>query len=144
MMKIPQVSLSNQDVLAWIIFISALALHVLDEAMTGFLPFYNQMVSSLQEKYGYFPAPTFSFERWLSALITVIVIGYLATIKVAQGGKVIRVITIILGILMTANALGHLVGSLYYERMLPGLRSSPILLAASIWVIIRGFRISPR
>lgn len=144
MMKIPQVSLSNQNVLAWIIFISALALHVLDEAMTDFLPFYNQMVSNLQEKYGYFPAPTFTFQNWLAGLITVIVIGYLATIKVAQGGKVIRVITIVLGILMIANALGHILGSLYYERMLPGLMSSPILLVASIWVVIRGFRFNSR
>ena len=143
-MKITQVSLSDQNVLAWIIFVSALALHVLDEAMTDFLPFYNQMVASLQEKYGYFPAPTFTFQSWLAGLITVILIGYLATIKVAQGGKIIRVISIVLGILMVANALGHLVGSLYFERMLPGLRSSPILLAASIWVIIRGFKFDSR
>ncbi len=73
-----------------------------------------------------------------------ILIGYLATIKVAQGGRIFRVITIVLSILMIANALGHLVGSLYYERMLPGVRSSPILLAASIWVIIRGIRNSSR
>jgi len=143
-MKITQVSLSDQNVLAWIIFVSALALHVLDEVMTDFLPFYNQTIASLKEQYGFFPAPTFTFQSWISGLITLIVIGYIATIKVAQGGKFIRVITIVLGILMIANALGHILGSLYYERMLPGLRSSPILLVASIWVIIRGFRFDSR
>jgi len=142
-MKMLQVSFSNQNVLAWIIFVTALALHVLDEATTDFLPFYNQTVAGLREQYGYFPAPTFTFQSWLTGLITVIVIGYLATIKVAQGGRVIRIITIILGILMIANAMGHLVGSLYYEKM-PGVRSSPILLAASVWVIIRGIIFNSR
>lgn len=139
-MKTLRVSLSNHDVLAWVLFVSALALHVFDEAMTDFLPFYNQTVLSLKERFGFFPAPTFTFQNWLTGLITLIVIGYLATIKVAQGGRVIRVVTVALGFLMIANALGHLLGSLYYGRMLPGLLSSPILLAASVWVIIRGFR----
>ena len=139
-MKPPQVSLSNRNVLAWVLFISALALHVFDEAMTDFLPFYNQTVLSLKERFGYFPAPTFTFKIWLTGLISLIAIGYLATIKVAQGGRVIRIVTIVLGLLMIANALGHLVGSLYSGMMLPGVRSSPILLAASVWVMIRGFR----
>ncbi len=143
-MKTLRVSLSNRDVLAWVLFISALALHVFDEAMTDFLPFYNQTVLSLKERFGFFPVPTFTFQSWLTGLITLIVIGYLATIKVAQGGRVIRTVTVVLGFLMIANALGHLLGSLYFGRMLPGLLSSPILLAASVWVMIRGIRKSSR
>ena len=41
---------------------TAIAVHVFDEAMTGFLPFYNSSVAALRERLGFFPAPTFSLK----------------------------------------------------------------------------------
>jgi hypothetical protein len=40
---------------------------------------------------------------------------------------------------MVANAFGHFFRSLYYGRLLPGFWSSPFLLTAAIFAIIRGF-----
>ena len=36
---------------------------------------------------------------------------------------------------MTFNALQHLGGSVYMRRPMPGVYSSPVLLAASVWLL---------
>ena len=107
---------------------------------TDFLPFYNQSVINLRERLGFFPAPTFSFEFWLGGLIGAIILGYSLTPFVYRGGKVIRVVSVVLGILMVGNALGHLLGSVYLGMVLPGMWSSPFLLVAALFVIIQSLR----
>ncbi len=72
MMTTKQKLFSNRTVVAWLSLVSAVALHVCDEAITDFLPFYNQMVINLKERLGFFPAPTFSFEAWLGGLIVAV------------------------------------------------------------------------
>lgn len=88
--------------ITWISLALAIALHVADEALTGFLPFYNSMVRSLQESYSWIPLPTFSFTVW------------------------------IIGVLMVANAIDHIGASLYWGKLVPGVYSSPILLVAAL------------
>lgn len=132
--------LRNRDAVAWLLLVTALALHVLDEATTGFLPFYNELVQDLREQLGFFPMPTFTFPVWIGGLVTLIAVCYLVTPVVARGGLVIRVLTIAFGVIMIANALGHLLGSVYFGRLLPGFWSSPLLLPAAVWVVVRGFR----
>jgi hypothetical protein len=130
----------NKNAIAWLFLVSAVGLHVFDEAMTGFLPIYNQFVLDLRNQLGFFPAPVFSSGVWLGGLITVIILCYGMTFFIVRGGKVIRVITMVLGILMVVNALGHFLGSLYFRRVFPGMWSSPLLLAAAIFVTIQGIR----
>ncbi len=131
---------ANRNVLAWLSLVSAVALHVLDEALTGFLPFWNQSVRNLRGAFEFVPLPTFSFRAWLGGLILAVVIGYALIPAVNRGGKFIRILTTALGVLMVLNALGHLFGSLYFSEILPGMWSSPFLLLAAIFVIIRGLR----
>jgi hypothetical protein len=131
---------SSRNALAWLLMVVSVALHVFDEAMTGFLPFYNSSVIALREGIGFFPAPTFSFELWLGGLIAAILLGFALTPSVAQGGKKIRWAATILGVIMIVNALGHLTGSVYFGRMLPGAYSSPILLLSAIYMAFRGIR----
>ncbi len=126
---------------AWLILMAALALHVTDEAVTGFLPFYNDMVLSLRERWGFFPMPTFTYPVWLGGLITGLVIGFLLTGRVRRGGTVTRALVGIFSVLMIGNALGHLLGSVYSARILPGFWSSPVLLPAALqmlWHTLKG------
>jgi hypothetical protein len=116
------------------------ALHVLDEALTNFLPFYNQLAADLNEQFGFVPMPRFSFEAWLIGLILAIILGYSLIPIVNRGGRFIRVFCTILGVLMIANALGHLLGSVYFGRILPGMWSSPLLLLTAFYVVIRGIK----
>lgn len=139
-MKTNQKMIVNRNVVAWLLLVSTVGLHVCDETMTDFLPFWNQFVIDLRERFGFFLAPTFSFGVWFGGLIGAIILGYCMTPIVARGGKIIRVITVILGVLMVGNALGHLLGSVYFGKVLPGMWSSPFVLLAGIFVIIQGLR----
>jgi hypothetical protein len=129
-----------KNVTAWILLVSAIGLHVIDETVTNFLDFYNPLVIRLKENLGFFPMPKFSFGVWLTGLISGIAIGYALTPVVNRGGRLIRVITTIIGVFMMANGLGHMLGSIYYGRLLPGFWSSPLLLAAAMYMAVRGFR----
>ena len=139
-MKVFPDLVQNRRAIAWLLMMTALALHVFDEAFTDFLPFYNEQVARIKDNLPIFPMPLFSFEVWLSGLIGAIVVGFLLTFFVRRGGKIIRIVTIILGIIMIGNALGHMLGSLYTERLLPGFWSSPFLLVTASIVVITGFR----
>src|ERR1700720_2104632 len=55
--------------LAWVFMWIALAIHVTDEALTGFLAVYNPTVLALRAKLGFWPMPTFEFREWITRLI---------------------------------------------------------------------------
>ena len=129
----------NKNPLAWVLMISALAIHVFDEATSGFLIFFNRQVTNIREQLGFFPIPNLTFEIWLTALIIGIIICFLLTPLVKRGGRFVRAFTTILGILMIVNAIGHLLGSIYTGRLLPAFWSSPLLLLTALFVVIRGF-----
>jgi len=120
---------------AWLLLVGALAIHVIDEALTGFLQFYNPLVLSIRSRLEWFPMPTFSFAAWLGGLIAFIVVLVSLTPIVRRGGVVIRVLSTVFAALMFLNGLGHLGGSVYFGRWLPGATSAPLLLAASVLFI---------
>jgi hypothetical protein len=129
----------NRNALAWVLMISAVALHVLDEVSTGFLPFYNNLAEGLRAVLGFSFPPIFSFETWLGGLIAAIIISFALTHLVVRGGRFIRILTTVVGMLMVVNALGHMLGSVYLGRLMPGFWSSPFLLVTAAYVVLRGF-----
>src|ERR1700734_1413615 len=54
---------------AWFALCVAFALHIFDEATTGFLAVYNPTVTALRESWGWFPMPILGFREWLLMLI---------------------------------------------------------------------------
>src|SRR5687767_3717359 len=60
--------------LAWMGLCGALAVHVVDEALTDFLALYNPTVLSIRERYPFLPLTTFTFDTWLSLLFFAIVV----------------------------------------------------------------------
>lgn len=130
---------------AWLLLCVALALHVADEALTGFLDVYNPTVLVLREKVPWLPLPMFTFDIWLMGLILA-VLGLLALTPFAfQGARWMRPLAYGFAIVMTANALGHTLGSILgrtvesvrFERPMPGFYSSPLLFAASVYLLTR-------
>ena len=135
---------------AWLCLVGALALHVIDEAATGFLTVYNPTVQVLREQLGWFPVPQFRFDSWVSGL-TVLVIGLaVLTPAVERGPRVIRVATVVFACLMVLNGLAHIAGtiagrtvaSVRFERPMPGFWSSPVLIAAAV-LFVRALRPDP-
>jgi hypothetical protein len=115
----------------------ALAVHVLDEALTDFLSLYNPTVVSIRERYPSFPLPTFTFDVWLSWLIFAIVALAASSYFVWNGRWAMRPISYVFAGFMLLNGLLHIAGSIYMGTFMPGVYSSPLLLAASIFLIHR-------
>lgn len=138
-MKLISEPFQNRNVLAWVLMIFTLAIHVFDEATSGFLIFYNQQVINIREQLGFFPIPNFTFEIWITGLIIGIIICFSLTPLVNRGGRFIRIFTIALGIIMIVNALLHMLGSIYFGTLIPGFWSSPLLLLTASFVVVRGF-----
>ncbi len=122
---------------AWLGLAVSLALHVTDEALTGFLPAYNQIVEGMKARHPWLPLPTFTFPVWLTGLIIGIILLFGLTPLAARNNRYLRIIALFLALLMIGNALAHLGASLYWGKAAPGVYSSPVLLAAAwslLWV----------
>lgn len=130
--------MANKNTRAWLLLVSAFALHVADEAVSGFPAFYNPLVTQLRENLGFFPLPTFSFSTWIALLAVAVTVGYAMTIAVHRGSPVARVLAVVVGIIMILNSLGHLIASAFLQRFLPGFWSSPFLLVTAVYVVFRG------
>lgn len=116
---------------AWLWLVAALPLHVADEALTGFLDFYNPQVLAIRDRISWFPMPTFTFGAWLAGLVVAVIVLALLAPAVRSGAAGTRLASWIFSGIMFLNGLGHLAGSLYFDRWLPGATSAPLLLLAS-------------
>ena len=120
---------------------AALAVHVADEALTNFLDVYNLAVLAIRERhawlFGSFPwlLPAFTFEVWLSLLIFAVVALAGASFFVWRGRWAMRPISYVFAGVMLANGLLHIAFSIYTQRLMSGVYSSPLLLAASLALI---------
>jgi hypothetical protein len=122
---------------AWYGLVAMLALHVLDEAETDFLGFYNPLVTGVRERVWWFPMPTFAFGTWLAGLIALLVILVLIAPLLHRWPPAARAASRVLAVIMFLNGCGHLLGSAYFGRWLPGTTSAPLLLVASVALLIR-------
>ena len=138
-------NLSSQAGVAWLAFCAALALHVTDEALTGFLSVYNPTILAFRPRGWWFP-PTFEFRTWLTGLVFGVAILFILTPFFFRGARWVRpigyLLAVMIGILnalghMTGTILGHTLPSVRFSRPMPGFYSSPILLAASLYLLLR-------
>lgn len=120
---------------AWIALCLALAVHVIDETLTDFLSVYNPAVQAIRSKLPLLPLPTFSFEVWLSGLIFAILLLLSLSILVFRGSKLMVPLSYVFAIIMLLNGILHVAGSLYFGRIMPGVYSSPLLLAGSVYLL---------
>jgi hypothetical protein len=130
---------------AWFALTVAFALHVLDEATTGFLSIYNPTVTALRGRWSWFPMPTFEFREWLVGLIVAILICFALTPLAARGAGALRPLAWIYALIMFFNGIGHtavtIVGhtlaSIPVPRPAPGFYSSPFMFVGSVWLMTR-------
>ena len=130
--------------LAWLLLCAAVAAHVADEALTGFLSVYNPTVLALRQRLGWWPMPTFTYEAWLSGLVVGIAILFALSPLAFRNARGFRPLAYVFAALMTLNGIGHTVGtiagrtveSIRFPRPMPGFYSSPLLIAASIYVLV--------
>jgi hypothetical protein len=115
---------------------AALAIHVADEASTGFLSVYNPAVRAIRERVPFLPLPTFTFRIWLGGLV-VAVIGLASLSPFAFASAAWMVVPAsAVAIVMLGNGALHIGASIYRRRFMPGVRSAPLLIAAAAWVLL--------
>ena len=127
----------------WFALTVAFALHVTDEASTGFLAVYNPTVTAMRARWGWFPMPTFQFREWLVGLIAGVLICFALTPLAARGARWLRPLAWFYTVLMFYNGLGHTlftilghtVASVTFPRPAPGFYSSPFLFIGSVWLM---------
>ena len=121
---------------AWIALSLAVAIHVTDEALTDFLSVYNPTVREIRGRLPWLPLPTFTFRVWLTGLILGIVALLILSPLAFRRTRWLTVPAYLFAILMMANGLQHLLGSVYLHRLMPGVYSSPLLLAGSTYLML--------
>ena len=127
----------------WFALTVAFALHVVDEALTGFLGIYNPTVTAMRARWGWFPMPTFQFREWLLGLLVAVAICFALTPLAARNARWLRPLAWFYAVIMLLNSLGHTlvtilghtVAMVSVPRPAPGFYSSPFIMAASIWLI---------
>lgn len=129
---------------AWITLCCAFALHVTDEALTGFLSVYNPTVIALRAQLGWWPMPTFEFREWLVGLFVAIAVAFVVSPLFFRGGRPLRPLAwIVAGVIGVGNGIAHTTGTIlgrtvatvHFPRPMPGFWSSPFMIAAGIWMI---------
>ena len=114
---------------------------MVDEALTDFLSVYNPTVLKLRARFPCIPLPTFSFRMWISGLTAGIALLFLLSPLAFRGVRWIVLAALPLSVLMIGNGLGHIISSIYLKRFMPGVYSSPVLIAASLFVLIPALRL---
>lgn len=126
---------------AWVALTLALAAHVADEALTNFLSIYNPAVEAIRARVPWIPLPTFTFPIWLTGLILLVLVLLMLSPYAFRGRRWMVWLAYPLGVIMLLNGLGHFAGTVYLGRPMPGVYSSPLLLAAAAYLLIQARKV---
>ena len=123
---------------AWLALCVAFALHILDEASTGFLAVYNPTVTILHQRWNWFPMPAFQFREWLAGLVLACGLLFCLTPVAARGMRGLRPVAWIFALIMFFNGLGHTLFSILGHTVaavtFPRPRRGSILLRFCLWL----------
>jgi hypothetical protein len=129
---------------SWLLLCAALAVHVADEALNDFLAVYNPTVMAMRASIHWLPLPVFTFRLWITGLTIGIVVLFALSVFVSRGARWTRPIAYVLAIIMIGNGVQHTIGTIlgrtiavHFPRPMPGFYSSPLLIAASIYLLIQ-------
>ena len=121
---------------AWLALTLAVAVHVADEAATGFLTLYNPTVRGIRERFPWLPLPTFTFGVWLAGLAAAVVLLLLLTRLAFANSPYLRPLAYMFAVLMAGNGMLHIAASISLRSLAPGVFSAPLLLAAAAYLLV--------
>jgi hypothetical protein len=130
--------------LAWLLLSLAFTAHFVEEALRGFLGYYNATVLTLYGDVSWFPRIDISFRSWfigsiffIAALLTLTPLAY-------RNARRLRLVAFLFAGVMLFEGMGHIFATLrgrtvapaYFDGTSPGFYSSPLLLFASIYLFV--------
>jgi hypothetical protein len=125
----------------WLFSGYSLALHVLDEAGHDFLSCYNPNVMAIRRAWPAFFMPVFTFQSWIGSLLCALGL-WLALAPLAFRRPVwMRILAIPFALIAgIANGCAHVIVSINYGRMMPGVYTAPLVLLAGILMLKEAIR----
>ncbi len=121
---------------AWFVLGAVLALHIAEEATSGSYWAYGETMDFLRRLFPSLPIPRFQFEVWLLDIAGAILALLSLTWLVQKRSQIMRPASFALATFTTANAMQHILFSLASDRVLGGTVTSPLLLAASLFLLL--------
>jgi len=121
---------------AWVALCVCLAIHVTDEALTDFLSVYNPNVLAIRRRLPFLPLPTFTFKVWLGLLVLANAVLLALSPFAFRGAPWMVPLSDVFGVIMFLNGLAHVISSIHMRRWMPGVYSSPLLLAVSAYLLM--------
>jgi Protein of unknown function with HXXEE motif len=125
---------------AWIAMSIAFGLHVIDEAATNFLDWYNPIAGRIRGRLRIPFPPTFTFWPWFLGLLVVTAILFMLVPLTTAPSRTIVWVGVALGIINVGNGLLHIIAAIRYGRRVPGVISAPLLLACAAWLLVAAAR----
>ncbi|GAC1700533.1 MAG: hypothetical protein NVS9B4_02090 [Candidatus Acidiferrum sp.] len=131
--------------LAWLLLCLAFVAHSVDEALTDFLSYYNATVLTLYGHFSWFPRLDMDVHRWATVLIVTNMVLLSLTPFAYRNARFLRPVAYFFAALLLVNGMGHIfftvlghtVPSVSFDGSAPGFYSSPLLLAGSIYLLVR-------
>jgi hypothetical protein len=131
--------------LAWLLLCLSFAANILDDALNDFLGYYNATVLTLYGHFSWFPRIDLSFREWLLGVILADSVLLLLTPLAYSNSPLLRPVSYIFSTFMLLNGLGIILASLlgqtvpsvHFTGSAPGCYSSPLLIAASVYLLWR-------
>jgi hypothetical protein len=97
---------------------------------------YNASVHAIRARLPFLPVATFTFAVWLSGLIAGILLLLALSPFAFRGNRPLRLLALPLALIVGVFNSGlHIASSLYFHRWMPGVYSSPFLLAAALFLL---------
>jgi hypothetical protein len=130
---------------AWLLLCLSFATNILDEALNDFLGYYNATVLTLYGHFSWFPRIDLNFRQWLVGMILADALLLLLTPLAYRNSVYLRPQAYAFGVIMVlfgcgtvfASLFGRTVPSVHFTGMAPGTYSSPLILAASVYLLWR-------
>lgn len=140
----PVVTQDRRLGVAWVLLCCALAAHVADEALTGFLSVYNPTAAEIGRRTGFYP-PSFGFSEWLAGLIVAVLVLLALSPLAFANHRFWRPLAYFFSVIMLLNGAAHTAGTIAgrtfaditFSRPMPGFYSSPLLLAGSVYLLLQ-------
>ncbi len=122
--------------ICWLFFGYTLALHVLDEAGHDFLAVYNPNALAIRRAVSFLLVPVFTFQSWIGSLVLALTMLLVLTPFAFRGLKWMRTLAIPIAVLPgIGNGAAHILSSIYFKRMMPGVYSAPLILLSGVLLL---------
>lgn len=127
--------------LAWVGLCLCLAAHIADEAFAGRSKLYGPAALALGRHVPWPQPPDFAPEVWLTLAVEAVVLLLMLAPFFFCGARWAAALSYPFAVIAFFYGLSHPAGSLYFSMAVPGLYTSPLLLASAVFLLLSVHRV---